>query len=91
MARRSAPDQSSVGISIENLTEDYCDDFVCTSSPAVETSVRQLAKGICTTARWPPRNFAPKVSRFVLLPDRAPRRALTDASLLSSPFPGHFL
>lgn len=62
VARRSAPDQSSVGISIENLTEDYCDDFVCTSSPAVETSVRQLAKGICTTARWPPRNFAPKVT-----------------------------
>jgi len=62
VARRSAPDQSSVGISIENLTEDYCDDFVCTSSPAVETSVRQLAKGICTTAMWPPRNFAPKVT-----------------------------
>ena len=80
MARRSAPDQSSVGISIENLTEDYCDDFVCTSSPAVETSVRQLAKGICTTARWPPRNFAPKVSRFVLCPTALLAVPFADAS-----------
>ena len=28
------------------LGSDYCDDFVCTSSPAVEASVRQLAKDI---------------------------------------------
>lgn len=33
---------------VENITgtDTYCDDFVCTSSPAVETTVRALAKDI---------------------------------------------
>ena len=49
---------------IEDLSEDYCDDFVCKSSPAVEQSVKQLARDICSTAGpgWSPRQFAPKVS-----------------------------
>ena len=47
---------------VENLSEDYCDDFVCKSSPAVEQSVKQLARDICSTAGWSPRQFAPKVS-----------------------------
>lgn len=37
------------------LTSDYCDDFVCTSSPAVESSVRQLAKDLQrANGRWTP-------------------------------------
>lgn len=30
--------------SIDNLDTDYCDDFVCTSSPAIEQTVRSLAR-----------------------------------------------
>lgn len=33
-------------LEIENLSTNYCDDFVCTSSPAVETTVRSLARDI---------------------------------------------
>jgi len=31
---------------IENLDCNYCDDFICTSSPAVETTVRSLANDL---------------------------------------------
>lgn len=31
---------------IENLDKDYCDDFVCTSSPAVEANIRALSRDI---------------------------------------------
>lgn len=31
---------------IENLNRDYCDDFVCTSSPAIEQTVRSLARDL---------------------------------------------
>jgi hypothetical protein len=33
-------------MAIQGLQEDYCNDFECTSSPAVEMTVRQLAKDI---------------------------------------------
>ena len=33
-------------LEIENLSTKYCDDFVCTSSPAVETTVRSLSRDI---------------------------------------------
>jgi len=33
-------------LAIENLSTEYCDDFECTSSPAVELTVRALAKDI---------------------------------------------
>lgn len=33
-------------LQIEGLKSDYCDDFVCTSSPAVEQTVRSLAKDL---------------------------------------------
>ena len=37
------------------LSSDYCDDFVCTSSPAVESSVRQLAKDLQrANGKWTP-------------------------------------
>jgi len=31
---------------IEGLRSDFCDDFVCTSSPAVEQTVRSLANDL---------------------------------------------
>ncbi len=33
-------------LQIEGLKSDYCDDFVCTSSPAVEQTVRSLARDL---------------------------------------------
>lgn len=40
---------------IEGLSTDYCDDFECTSSPAVEASVRTLAKDLQrANGRWTP-------------------------------------
>ena len=37
------------------LSTDYCDDFECTSSPAVEASVRTLAKDLQrANGRWTP-------------------------------------
>jgi len=59
VARRASPSQRE-DVVIENLTEDYCDDFVCQSSPAVEQSVRQLANNISQVV-WGARQFAPKV------------------------------
>ena len=52
---RNAPQQSQAASSseaaidqqdIDNLNRNYCDDFVCTSSPAVESTVRALARDI---------------------------------------------
>jgi hypothetical protein len=34
-----------VDMTIDDLDTSYCDDFVCTSSPAVETTVRSLVSG----------------------------------------------
>ena len=45
------------GKQIENLDRTYCDDFVCTSSPAVEQSVRSFARGL-ELLRMPPSLFA---------------------------------
>lgn len=39
-------DRAATTSTIENLSTDYCDDFECKSSPAVESTVRSLAKDI---------------------------------------------
>lgn len=40
---------------IDGLSSDYCDEFMCTSSPSVESSVRTLARDLeRATARWTP-------------------------------------
>jgi hypothetical protein len=41
--KRPGPDDISLR-SIDGLDMDYCDDFQCTSSPAVEQTVRSLAR-----------------------------------------------
>lgn len=45
---------------IEGLSTDYCDDFECTSSPAIEQTVRALARDL-VALRYTPRLFQPDV------------------------------
>jgi len=45
---------------IEKLSTSYCDDFVCTSSPALEQTVRSFARGL-ELLRLPPVLFAKDV------------------------------
>ena len=45
---------------IEGLTTEFCNDFVCTSSPAVEQGVRSFARGL-ELLRLPPGLFAQSV------------------------------
>ncbi|KAL4855987.1 hypothetical protein ACK3TF_003434 [Chlorella vulgaris] len=54
-AEPRAQSKSLAEQSIDGLNTSYCDDFVCTSSPAVEASVRQLARDLerCN-GRWSP-------------------------------------
>lgn len=44
---------------IENLSREYCDNFVCTSSPAVETTIRSLARDIELRLKYSSRLFQP--------------------------------
>jgi len=45
-ANTDRPSPSTSTSTIENLDTNYCDDFICKSSPAVESTVRSLAKDI---------------------------------------------
>lgn len=47
-------------MAIDNLNETYCNDFECTSSPAVEQTVRQLARDI-TRFKYTTKFFQPDV------------------------------
>jgi hypothetical protein len=49
-------------IQIEGLERDYCTDFVCTSSPAVEQTVRALARDLLRQTTWTSSLFTEKVS-----------------------------
>jgi hypothetical protein len=52
-ARQGIDDEE---LQIEGLRSDYCDDFVCTSSPAVEQTVRALARDL-VRQKWTPGLF----------------------------------
>ena len=41
-----AAQQSVSTLDVEDLSNDYCDDFVCNSSPAVENTIRAFAKDL---------------------------------------------
>ena len=43
------------------LTSDYCDDFVCTSSPAVEQNLRALSRDLTRLNTWTISLFAKDV------------------------------
>ena len=59
--RRAAAPEPPSDVPIENLQADYCDDFVCSSSPAVERTLRVVARAIAS-AKWPTSRFAESVS-----------------------------
>ena len=60
---------------IEGLRSDYCDDFVCTSSPAVEQTVRSLAKDLVRRS-WTPSLFTRDVRYKVSVGDMEPRKCV---------------
>ena len=43
---RDATSPPDISLEIENLDTNYCDDFVCSSSPAVEASIRAMGRDI---------------------------------------------
>ena len=54
-------------IQIEGIEQNYCDDFVCTSSPAVEQNLRALARDVVRTSTWTSDLFADEVRYTVSL------------------------
>ena len=48
-------------VQIEGLDQNFCDDFVCTSSPAVERNLRALARDVVRTSTWTADLFADEV------------------------------
>ena len=60
VARRCGATRAAPLKTIENLSTDYCNDFVCTSSPAVAEGVRSFARGL-ELMRLPPGLFASSV------------------------------
>lgn len=52
---------------IEGIEQSYCDDFVCTSSPAVEQNLRALARDVVRTSTWTAGLFADEVRYKVTL------------------------
>lgn len=53
--------RSAADMTIDDLDTEYCNDFVCTSSPAVEQTVRSLARDI-TRFKYTRSLFQPDVS-----------------------------
>lgn len=48
-------------VQIEGIDQNFCDDFVCTSSPAVERNLRALARDVVRTSTWTADLFADEV------------------------------
>jgi len=107
--RTPPPSSSSSGslpeLEIEGVRRDYCNEFECTSSPAVEQAVRQLARDV-GARRWTARLFQPDVKfsdgarRFTggglhgaraFWPEFALKGAKAVSCLVVSPCPSSFL
>ena len=54
-------------VQIEGIDQNYCDEFVCTSSPAVERNLRALARDVVRTSTWTTDLFADEVRYKVKL------------------------
>jgi hypothetical protein len=52
---------------IEGLNRDYCSDFVCTSSPLIEQTVKALARDLIRQTTWTFSLFTPGV-RYQVCP-----------------------
>ena len=48
-------------VQIEGIDQNYCDDFVCTSSPAVEQTLRALARDLTRIETWTTGLFSSEV------------------------------
>jgi hypothetical protein len=68
----------AAGPDIENLSTDYCDDFECTSSPAVEQTVRSMAQDLLRV-RYSKRLFQTDV-QYQVRGQRCTRAATTQAA-----------
>ncbi|KAL3155619.1 hypothetical protein ABBQ38_010872 [Trebouxia sp. C0009 RCD-2024] len=60
-ASTEAPTDQKQELQIEGIEQNYCDDFVCTSSPAVERNLRALARDVARTSTWTTDLFADEV------------------------------
>ena len=59
--------ESEAEVQIEGIDRNYCDEFECTSSPAVERNLRALARDITRVSRWTLSFFASDVEYKVHL------------------------
>ena len=70
-------------LQIEGIQSDYCDEFVCTSSPQVESNLRALARDVVRTSTWTSGLFADEVRYKVsLITGSSPRFAQGQALAL---------
>lgn len=58
-------------LEVQDIDRDYCDDFVCTSSPSVEETIKAFAVDLQRPGRW-------TLSRF---PEDVVYKALNDPSV----------
>lgn len=67
---RAKPElDSELTTEIENLDRNYCDDFICTSSPAVEQTVKAFAVDLLKATKWTLSRFAQDVEYKVMFRD----------------------
>ena len=57
--------ETDTDVQIEGIDRSYCDEFECTSSPAVERNLRALARDITRVSRWTLSLFANRVQYHV--------------------------
>lgn len=48
-------------VQVDGVNRDYCDDFICTSSPLVEQTVKALARDLLRQRTWTSSLFSPSV------------------------------